>query len=242
MMPRFGSARSQRNAPPVPGIRFDEACHGFTLVELLVVIAIMVIVAGIMLPVFHQARQAAHRANCLSNLRQLAHAHLMYVQDNDDTLPFWYTGSLPNIVLWPAMLRPYYRSSAILNEAGKSEARAGEVWTADYALCAWGAGGKGTREKPDWLWPGAINSNPRNRGPMRLAEVRRPADTLQFADGATFYEGRFWPNSRIRQRHQNGMLNGVFLDGHARAVSDLLWSKIGQDEHGYFYWIAAANR
>ena len=62
------------------------------------------------------------------------------------------------------------------------------------------------------------------------------------ADGATFYAGRYFPGSRIRQRHQTGMLNGVFLDGHARAVSEDLWNKVGQDERGYFYWIAAANR
>jgi prepilin-type N-terminal cleavage/methylation domain-containing protein/prepilin-type processing-associated H-X9-DG protein len=214
----------------------------FTLIELLVVLALTVLLAAILYPVLSQARQASHRFNCISNLRQLAHAHLMYVQDNDDALPCWFGGSLAHYVLWPAMLRPYYRDPGILKDVSPSEARAGEVWTADYALCAWGAGGKGTREKPDWLWPGAVNNDPRHRGPMRLAEVARPADTLQFADGATYYYARSFPGSYIRQRHETGLLNGAFLDGHARAVPDRLWSKIGQDERGYFYWIAAADR
>jgi prepilin-type processing-associated H-X9-DG protein len=193
-------------------------------------------------PLLQQARQAAHRTHCIVNLKQLAHAHLMYVQDNDDTLPYWYTGSLPHIMLWPETLRPYYRSPEILNDARPSEVPAGEVWTADYALCAWGGGGDGTQKNPDWLWPGAIHTDPLNPAPMRLAAVRRPADTLQFADGATFYYHSFFPNSRIQRRHQTGMRNGVFLDGHARAVNDHLWSTISQDGQGYFYWIAAANR
>ncbi|WP_410960568.1 hypothetical protein, partial [Salmonella sp. SAL4357] len=44
----------------------------------------------------------------MSNLRQLALAHQLYVQDHDETLPSWYTGSLPRIVLWPQMLAAYY--------------------------------------------------------------------------------------------------------------------------------------
>jgi prepilin-type N-terminal cleavage/methylation domain-containing protein/prepilin-type processing-associated H-X9-DG protein len=241
MMPRYCSDRRYRDIPLSAARRLDKPRPGFTLVELLVVIAVMVILAGILFPVLQQARQAARRANCLSNLHQLGIAHRMYVQDFDDTLPYWYTGSLPHVVLWPAMLQPYYRSAGILHEAASGEAKPGEVWTADYALCAWDAGGKGTWEKPDWLWPGAIHGDPQQQGPMHLAAVLRPTDTLQIADGGTFYAG-IYPGSRIRSRHQRGMRNGVFLDGHARVVSDELWGRIGRDERGYFYWIAAANR
>jgi hypothetical protein len=118
------------------------------------------------------------------------------------------------------MLQSYYHSPEILQDRGQSEAQAGEVWTADYALCAWGAGGEGTQDNPDWLWPGGINSDPRNEGPMRLAGVPRPADTVQFVDGATFYEAGINAGSRVLRRHQSGMLNGVFLNGHARVVSE----------------------
>ncbi|HEY3394991.1 MAG TPA: type II secretion system protein, partial [Lacipirellulaceae bacterium] len=51
---------------------------GFTLVELLVVIAIIGILVALLLPAIQAAREAARRANCSSNLRNLALAALNY--------------------------------------------------------------------------------------------------------------------------------------------------------------------
>ena len=61
--------------------------HGFTLIELLVVIAIIAILAAILFPVFARAREAARKATCLSNLKQIALAAIMYAQDYDEVLP-----------------------------------------------------------------------------------------------------------------------------------------------------------
>ncbi len=60
---------------------------GFTLIELLVVIAIIAILAAILFPVFARAREKARQASCTSNLKQIALAMMMYVQDYDETLP-----------------------------------------------------------------------------------------------------------------------------------------------------------
>jgi len=57
---------------------------GFTLIELLVVIAIIAILAAILFPVFARAREKARQASCLSNLKQLTLAFLMYSQDYDE--------------------------------------------------------------------------------------------------------------------------------------------------------------
>jgi prepilin-type N-terminal cleavage/methylation domain-containing protein/prepilin-type processing-associated H-X9-DG protein len=60
---------------------------GFTLIELLVVIAIIAILAAILFPVFAQATEKARMAACQSNLKQLAQAFALYVQDWDGRYP-----------------------------------------------------------------------------------------------------------------------------------------------------------
>ena len=60
---------------------------GFTLIELLVVIAIIAILAAILFPVFAQAREAARKASCASNMKQLGLGFHQYVQDYDETYP-----------------------------------------------------------------------------------------------------------------------------------------------------------
>jgi prepilin-type N-terminal cleavage/methylation domain-containing protein len=61
--------------------------NAFTLIELLVVIAIIAILAAILFPVFAQAKKAAKKTSCLSNIKQLALAEVMYSNDFNDTSP-----------------------------------------------------------------------------------------------------------------------------------------------------------
>jgi prepilin-type N-terminal cleavage/methylation domain-containing protein/prepilin-type processing-associated H-X9-DG protein len=60
---------------------------GFTLIELLVVIAIIAILAAILFPVFAQVRQKGYQAQCVSNLRQIGTAVLLYASDYDGQYP-----------------------------------------------------------------------------------------------------------------------------------------------------------
>src|ERR1043165_6386719 len=66
--------------------------NAFTLIELLVVIAIIAILAAILFPVFAQAREAARKTSCLSNIKQTGLAMLMYVQDYDERFVPWHVG------------------------------------------------------------------------------------------------------------------------------------------------------
>ena len=54
---------------------------GFTLVELLVVIAIIALLVSMLLPALHKAQEQARLSICMSNLRQLGTASVLYEQD-----------------------------------------------------------------------------------------------------------------------------------------------------------------
>lgn len=72
-----------------------QALAAFTLIELLVVIAIIAILAALLLPALAKAKAKAMRAQCVSNLKQVALAFNMWAQDSEVyNLPFRipYTG------------------------------------------------------------------------------------------------------------------------------------------------------
>jgi prepilin-type N-terminal cleavage/methylation domain-containing protein len=107
------------------------ACRsGFTLIELLVVIAIIAILAGILFPVFAQAREKARQAACLSHTRQIALGIAMYRQDWDGHGPFagWPPGPNGEFNLhspqshyeleWQFTIQPYLRNVAVLRCPG----------------------------------------------------------------------------------------------------------------------------
>ena len=64
--------------------------RGFTLVELLVVIGVIAVMIGMLLPTLGRAREAANRAACLSNLRQIHQAFHLYSIASRDQVPIGY--------------------------------------------------------------------------------------------------------------------------------------------------------
>src|SRR5689334_12365892 len=89
------------------------AMPAFTLIELLVVIAIIAILAAILFPVFAQAREAARKTTCLSNMRELALGCLMYSQDYDEAyvMTAQCCDANGSQIYWQAMIEPYIKSN-----------------------------------------------------------------------------------------------------------------------------------
>jgi prepilin-type N-terminal cleavage/methylation domain-containing protein/prepilin-type processing-associated H-X9-DG protein len=104
--------------------------HGFTLIELLVVISIIAVLIGLLLPAVQSAREAARRAQCSNNLKQIGLAMHVYVSSHEALPPISVDcparnctyGPLPNYSPYPhqnwsqlARLLPYLEQGPLYN-------------------------------------------------------------------------------------------------------------------------------
>lgn len=205
--------------------------NGFTLIELLVVIAIIAILAAILFPVFAQARAKARQTACLSNLKQLGLAYMMYAQDYDEVSPH-----IPDDADWWVMIYPYHKNVNLIQCPDRDE---NGPWSSDYLGTRvttpklsgygynWGpinyrGGGVLERQQAD---PGRSG---RQYNPGKpLAAFVHPSQTFAFGDtydtprqtiGIGFAADHFYGTSNSAIRHSGGQFNYVFMDGHAKNV------------------------
>jgi prepilin-type N-terminal cleavage/methylation domain-containing protein/prepilin-type processing-associated H-X9-DG protein len=93
--------------------------HGFTLIELLVVIAVISVLVALLMPAVQQAREAARRAQCRNNLRQLGLA-LQNYHTTSNVFPPGYVSGAPypatsNGWGWVAQLLPQLDQGPLFN-------------------------------------------------------------------------------------------------------------------------------
>ena len=159
----------------------------FTLIELLVVIAIVAVLMAILLPCLNIARDQAKRMHCISNVKNLTLAWMLYKDDNDDRL----VGGLPQrggVDAW--MLGPQgndpdpierakeglrrgklypYCKNVDLYECPSDERRKRE---GQYAFGSFSISGPLNGEEKEWS----------NRHLILYSEIKNPADTFVFVE------------------------------------------------------------
>lgn len=200
------------------------AKRGWTLIELLTVIAVIAVLAAILLPVLYQAREKARQTICLSQLKQLTSATLMYAQDYDEVLPcFWDyhdgEGKLGGWIFYLVFEECLQGNFDPTKGSIYAYTRNPQIYTCPSDRC---------RQGNSYAYNGALSPNPVARvGPgfhfgLPIAAIQEPSAVIMFTEEETHHgstnDGHQLPDGdRLTTRHHGRSLFS-FCDGHVKAL------------------------
>lgn len=197
---------------------------GFTLIELLVVIAIIAILAAILFPVFAQAREAARKTTCQSNLKQIGTSLAMYQQDYDGR--FLSSGALDptsaadgaNLIRLlqgglPYLLNPYTKNNQVFRCPSDTGGNAWSRNSRSWPSFAWNANGYTS----SYMFRHVFDINGcagDTKAGVADASIGFPAESVTIAELAAWHQEKreLWNTDTPRTR----TFNAVFADGHVK--------------------------
>jgi len=161
--------------------------RGFTLIELLVVIAIIAILAAILVPVFARAREKARAISCLSNIKEVTLASMMYSQDYDELIiPEWLNEGWVNDWdrMWPVIIQPYLKNyqTTVCPDAPQDE---GPDWPYDQENHRVGSSIAINDLMSTW-----------DTGTVKMSAIIAPSFSVHFADAGCVYDMKYANNNQ----------------------------------------------
>ncbi len=195
--------------------------RGFSLVELLVVIGVIALLIGLLMPAVSATRRQAQSIACLTQLRQIGVATLMYAGDNNGALPRSMHSALGfNVAPWGYALMPYLDAGPVM-ASGPSWDR---LWQTIYRCPA-----DPRRSPGDWSY--GKNVYPEltaieTGGPTwwKLTQIPQPAATVLYAEMTSGGMGdhlmaHFWVTytdltPEVDAQRHGRTSNYLYVDGH----------------------------
>jgi len=186
----------------------------FTLVELLVVIAVIAVLAALLFPALGKAKESARQTQCASNLRQIALAARLYVDEHNDRFPSQPSDGLPVLAVggdgrnYYDLLMPYLGNP--------------DVW-----LC------RSTEPRPGRLMSYHMNGLIVTTNGLPASAISQPSQTLligETGEHTRFNEAHLRPDQEggflydRPQRNHKGGSNAAFVDGHVKWYHNNQWT------------------